>query len=346
MKTRKFNNHIFISFSIITALFISCSNNDEPIIDLPMVNSVEITDIMYNQVTVKGSILSNGGDSIIEQGVCWSQLPNPTIDDFSKKNIPNSDADYLLEIQDLSSNIEYSVCAYAINSEGIAYGEPLTFTLWLNHPDKSVTDIDNNTYSTIRIGDQVWMQENLNVTRYRNGDPISYITMQDDKDWLKTTSGAFCAYNDDSEIAEKYGYLYNGYAIFDERNICPEGWHVPTKEEIETLLNYLGGRTAAGHMLKNRSGWDDLHSKTNNLSGFSALPGGARLAFRYEDDENTKTYFSDGKKKAFFASQESSESAYRDNLLWYIQIFNDGGDVQLNDNITLRSGQSIRCIKD
>lgn len=346
----KFNINfgLFISFGLAIIFLASCNKDETLKVDFPMISTVEISEMMYNQVTVSGHIISDGGDSIVEQGVCWNTLPNPTIADYSKKNSDELAADFSVDMPELNSNLKYYVRSYAINKKGISYGENLTFTLWLNQAEEPVKDIDNNSYSTVRIGDQIWMTENLKVTHYQNGDPIAHISMQDDKDWLETTDGAYCVYDDDDENSEKYGRLYNGYAIFDERNICPEGWHVPTKEELETLINYLGGFYNCGYLLRNRSGWEELDPNTNNLSGFSALPGGARLAHRYDDHANSYSSYWNGNITGFFASRERSESAYdtNSNRMWYVQIISNGGYVFLNDKITLLSGQSIRCIKD
>ncbi|TRX62822.1 fibrobacter succinogenes major paralogous domain-containing protein [Carboxylicivirga sp. M1479] len=345
----KFNINfgLFISFGLAIIFLASCNKDETLKVDFPMISTVEISEMMYNQVTVSGHIISDGGDSIVEQGVCWNTLPNPTIANYSKKNSDELAADFSVDIPELNSNLKYYVRSYAINKKGISYGENLTFTLWLNHPEDPVKDIDNNSYTTVRIGDQIWMTENLKVTHYQNGDPITNITMQDDEDWLKTRKGAFCSYNDDGEQAEKFGYLYNGYAIFDERNICPEGWHMPSREELETLINYLGGHYEAGYLLKNRSGWDVLDPNTN-LSGFSALPGGARVASHYDDDANGKTNYCEANISGFFASGERSESVYDTNVnrMWYVRIVDNGSNVFLIDKITLMTGQSIRCIKD
>jgi len=333
---------------VVIFTLVACNNNDELKIELPVIETIEITDKMYNQITVSGMIVSDGGDSITEQGVCWSNLSNPTIDDFSQKVDLSNEANFSVEVQNLNSNVEYYVCTYAINRKGISYGKALSFTLWLNYQEESAKDIDGNSYKTIRIGDQVWMQENLKVTHYRNGDPITYYSMQDDDKWLKTRSGAYCAFNDDEQNKDVSGFLYNGYAVFDERKISPEGWHVPSKEELETLLNYLGGNFEAGHLLRKRTGWSDLDPITTNLSGFSALPGGVRLAYHNNDEDNKYTEFREAGKTGFYASSDKSESVYdvNSNRLWYIQIFYNGGYIQLNDNITQLSGQSIRCIKD
>src|SRR5665647_3505570 len=83
----------------------------------------------------------------------------------------------------------------------------------------TVTDIDGNVYHTVKIGQQDWMVENLKTTKYRNGDTIPNVT--NEIGWYITT-GAQCNYNNDEVLGNKYGRLYNWYAVKDNRNIAPK----------------------------------------------------------------------------------------------------------------------------
>lgn len=343
MKQSKFNIiRKLISLIGLVILCYACQKDSEPQIQLPELRTLEISNIAYNKVTCGGSIIKDGGEEIVKRGICWGTESKPTVDDYYDLDPLIEKNDFLIDLGNLASNTTYFVRAFATNSQGTSYGQEISFTLWLNLPDEPVTDIDDNSYSTVRVGNQVWMQENLKVAHYRNGDPIIHLTMQNDNEWLKTRSGSYCSYDDEVINADKYGYLYNGYTIFDNRAVCPEGWHIPTKEEWETLINYLGGIYTSGNMLKGNNYWEDLDPEANNLSGFTAIPGGVRLAFK--GDESTSSRYWHGKKTGFFASQD--EYTYDSNRIWYIQIFNEGGNVQLHYNISKNCGQSIRCIKD
>lgn len=339
MKRKNYFQFLKVLFGIFIVVFVSCSEDDTPEIELATIKTIEVKDIMYNQVTVVSSIVSNGGDSIIECGVCWSELPNPTISDFIEQNIENDSNDFSLDLKNLESNIQYYARSYAVNSKGTAYGEELTFTLWLNKPEDPISDIDNNNYLTVRIGDQVWMKENLKVTHYRNGDEISHISLQNDSEWLNTKSGAYCAYDDDQNNSQIYGYLYNGYAVTDERSICPEGWHIPTKEEWQTLVDYLGGLYTAGNLLKATSDWNELNANTNNLSGFTALPGGWRI---HGLPDRTYTEYWGINKEAYFSTSDD----YSDIYMWFAKIVRDAQWAIVSDNTINTCGQSVRCIKD
>jgi len=92
---------------------------------------------------------------------------------------------------------------------------------------------DGQIYRTVRIGDQVWMAENLRATMYRNGDTIPNII--DNKQWSGDTLGAYCNPNNYIENAAVYGRLYNYYAANDPRGLAPEGWHIATKEDWSNL---------------------------------------------------------------------------------------------------------------
>jgi uncharacterized protein (TIGR02145 family) len=142
-----------------------------------------------------------------------------------------------------------------------------------------IADIDGNTYDTIRIGSQTWMAENLRTTHFRNGDPIPEVT--GDAEWKSLTSPGYCNYDNSIAIADTYGHLYNWYAVSDERNIAPEGWHVPTINEWLILMDYLGGQNIAGGKLKERGTehWASPNIQASNESGFTGLPGGVRMSY-------------------------------------------------------------------
>ena len=138
---------------------------------------------------------------------------------------------------------------------------------------ETVSDIDGNVYQTVKIGAHTWMAENLNVSRYRNGDSIPFIT--DSSQWISTTTDAYCFYNNDSTLAATYARLYNWKAMADARQIAPLGWHVPTIFDWEELFITCGGRIVAGAALKESgtSHWVSPNNGTNS-KGFSALPAG------------------------------------------------------------------------
>ena len=194
-------------------------------------------------------------------------------------------------------------------------------------------DVDGNSYKTIRIGDQVWMAENLKVTHYRNGDEIP--TGLDNASWSSTTNGAYAVYDDNESNADTYGYLYNWFAVDDSRNIAPEGWHVPTDDEWQTLVDYLGGSSVAGGKLKEEgtTHWNSPNTDATNVSGFTALPGGYR-------DNTYGNYFSMGILGYFWSSTEGNSYYAWTRLLYYYS-----SDVP-RDYTPKQLGFSVRCIRD
>ncbi len=135
---------------------------------------------------------------------------------------------------------------------------------------------DNNYLSSVTIGTQVWTDKNLDVTTYRNGDPIPQVT--DATAWANLTTGAWSYYNDDPANGAIYGKLYNWYAVNDPRGLAPQGWHIPSISEWETLATSVGGpEDVLNNKLKAISSYWSPNTG-NNTTGFSALPAGYRDA--------------------------------------------------------------------
>ena len=169
----------------------------------------------------------------------------------------------------------------------------IIFTLRTGKSFSQVTDYDGNTYKTVKIGKQIWMAENLNVSHYRNGDIIPEVKNPDE--WSKLTTGAWCYYENDSENGKTYGKLYNWFAVNDPRGLAPEGWHIPTDAEWTHLTEYLGGKEIektyqgiyyweiadVGGKLKATTLWKSPNEGATNSSGFTAFPGG----YRYDDGD-------------------------------------------------------------
>lgn len=151
----------------------------------------------------------------------------------------------------------------------------LTFTDYSTSSSGSVTDIDGNVYHTVFIGNQEWTVENLRVTKYNDGTTIAKIT-SDNNTWATTTSGAYCAYDNNETNVDTYGYLYNFYAV-NTGKLPPNtgGWRVPTDEDWTRLTDFVGGLSMAGTKLKSKDGWNENGNGTDDFC-FKAIPGGYR----------------------------------------------------------------------
>lgn len=195
----------------------------------------------------------------------------------------------------------------------------------------TVTDIDGNVYQTVKIGRQWWMVENLKVTRYSNGDTISIVNNW--KEWVDIEIGACCSYENDRNNIEIYGLLYNWFAVNDERDIAPEGWHVPSDTEWQVLIEYLGGNDSAGGKMKATSDtyWQQPNIGASNKSGFSALPAGFRHYIGAYGELGTQTTF-------------WSSSAYKDTIPVVRELEYDITGVD-RYGAYRRNGYSIRCVR-
>ncbi|ACF45262.1 TIR protein [Prosthecochloris aestuarii DSM 271] len=205
-----------------------------------------------------------------------------------------------------------------------------------------LVDVDGATYKTIQIGKQVWMAENLDVSRYRNGDAIPRV--QDPEKWAELTTGAWCYYDNDTGNGRVYGKLYNWYAVNDPRGLAPEGWHVPSDKEWQELERFLGMsrydaektglRGSIGGKLKEAGSlhWREPNAGATNETGFTALAGG----YRYYNGG----FFYIGGYASFWSS-----SAYGDAIAWNRKLSYLGTEVY-RDLSNRRVGMSVRCVRD
>ena len=196
----------------------------------------------------------------------------------------------------------------------------------------TVTDIDGNVYNTVTIGTQVWMKENLKVTKYRNGDAIPTTTGSISND---SSSKYQWAYNDNESNATIYGRLYTWYAVTDTRGVCPTGWHVPTDAEWTTLKDYLGGESVAGGKLKEAgtTHWSSPNTSADNSSGWTGLPGGGR-------DPNG-SFDGIGRYGNWWSATEYDAARAWRHLLYY-----DLGGGAYPDGNSENYGISVRCVGD
>jgi uncharacterized protein (TIGR02145 family) len=306
---------------------------------LATVTTTAATALTSNSMTTGGNVTSDGGAAVTARGVAYGTSVNPTISGTTTSNGTGT-GDFISNLTGLVASTTYYVRAYATNSAGTAYGNEVTFTTLSAGPQPcpgapTVTDVDGNSYATVQIGTQCWMQSNLTVSKYRNGDNIPNIT--DNTQWSQTntsSTGAWCNYNNDANNGTTYGKLYNWYAVNDSRGLCPTGWHVPSDAEWTTLTTHLGGSSVAGGAMKSTTGWNNNGNGTNS-SGFTCLPGGNRTlnvgfdAVGYRG--NWWSSSSSGSDYAWYRLLTSSNGA---NVFRY----NFGGGYQ--------HGFSVRCVRD
>ena len=246
---------------------------------------------------------------------------------FTKKTMV-WDADTLREASKYEQQLEKG-CVTRMYGTRDSLSNTLTYTCDESGWSKTGTFIDRRgywrTYMAVQIGDQVWMAENLNYK----------------------VDSSFCYNNDESNCA-KYGRLYRWAAAVGKfekdcgfghtcslpsgniKGVCPEGWHLPSDDEWESLFAAVGGYSVAGTKLKSRSGWNNGNGL--DAFAFSALPVGERDL--YGD------YSNEGCRASFWSSTEDDS-----NYAYY------KGFIDINDGVFLNDGRkdrgfSVRCVKD
>jgi uncharacterized protein (TIGR02145 family) len=194
---------------------------------------------------------------------------------------------------------------------------------------KNTEDINAQT---VTIGSQVWTSKNLNVDKFRNGDPIP--EAKTDEEWKRAGENgqpAWCYYKNNPNNGTKYGKLYNWFAVNDSRGIAPNGWHVPSDVDWTILTDYLGGEKVAGTKMKSNSGWKNKGNGTNK-NGFSGLPGGLRFGVGSFDYVGGLGYW-----------WSSSEDDTADALFRYLSCGSGG---VYRDSSGKKNGFSVRCLRD
>lgn len=199
---------------------------------------------------------------------------------------------------------------------------------------------------TVTIGTQVWMDKNLDVSTFRNGDPIPEVKTIEE--WVKAGENkqpAWCYYENDPVNGTKYGKLYNWHAVNDPRGLAPLGYHIPTSAEWTILFDFLGGNSIAGKKLKSTKSYDRYKGKKDNSTnefGFSGLPGGGR--------NEIGRFYDIGVDSDWWSSTEDDVDFFEDpkqNHLsaMYFGVISTYDAVNFS-LINKFRGLSVRCVKD
>lgn len=221
---------------------------------------------------------------------------------------------------------------------------------------------DGQVYRTVTIGSQTWMAENLN---YR------YVGVKVKISSWTSDSSSWC-YNNERKYCDSYGRLYTWSAVMDSaglvdeankvsntaggmgcgdgtrcspndphRGVCPEGWHVPTATEFETLYEAMGGAsTVAGELVKSTEGWNVVDSSNYNGTdefGFSVLPAGE---FTWDRQFSTLGY------NTYLWTSTEDRSREEDRFAKCLQIYESFDNVSNSFGEHKDHGYSLRCLKD
>jgi len=191
------------------------------------------------------------------------------------------------------------------------------------------------------------MTENLKVTHYRNGEPIPAVT--DRAQWASLLSGGCCSYENETSYVALYGRLYNWFAVADSRGIAPQGWHVPTDAEWQTLERYLGmsqteagksewrGTDEGGKMkTTGTTRWNAPNTGATNESGFAAIASGGRSS----EPGYAGNYYYSRELASYWSSSEDNGL-----LAWYRDLSYSRSDIY-RATFRKQNGFAIRCVKD
>ena len=321
---------------------------------LPRVKTDSATDITDTSALAGGTVIDDGGAPLTARGICWGTGPNISLDS-SHTEVGGGTGSFTSYLTDLNFLTTYYYAAYATNSEGTVYGE--VFELTTLEKRGHVTDIDRNSYRVVTIGQQIWMAENLKVTRYADGTPIPFV--EDQATWgdLTITDKAFCYYSYDSTYKKDYGALYtwpaamNGATSSDLipsgiQGACPDGWHVPSDGEWKELEISIGMSQAqadsTGYRGEGYGGklkatgtdhWKDPNVGATDHYGFSALPGGINNSTGYCYNRTIECYF--------WSSSDGGS-----NEIWYRYLKYDRSELYRGRTYWYGDGYSVRCVQD
>jgi uncharacterized protein (TIGR02145 family) len=297
---------------------------------VPDITTLAYTDLNTYGVTLNTRINANYLNTSVSFEYGTTSTYGST---FISDSIATGGADTVIAVlEDLLPNTTYHYRVAATNELGTVYSADSIFKTYYTGVSGSIADIEGNPYQTIGIGYQEWTTSNLKVTRYSDNTMIQLVAS--DSIWGTLGTGAYCWYNNnDTANKNLYGAIYNWYTV-NTGKLCPVGWHVPTDADISELVSFLKGAGSAGGLLK-ESGilhWNDPNEGATDTYGFTALPGGKRLA-----DGSFDLMGSEG--NWWTATPYSTQNATYFYLLWNFRY-------SFQSYINKKYGMSVRCVKN
>jgi len=332
------------ALALIAMTITACQSNEDAS-TLPTVITHPLTDLTHITANGGGEVVDGGGGTVTDRGVCWSVSPDPLISDSLdyKTSDGNGTGTFESRITGLTPLKTYYLKAFATNSVGTAYGVEISFTTdSTGSQTGSYTDTrDGKVYVTQKIGDQIWMAENLAylpfVARPETGaDSLPYY-------YVYGYDSTVVVDAKDSVNYQEYGVLYNWTAA---KTSCPPGWHLPSIEEWDQLIQTVGA--PAGGKLKEtgdlrkpngETHWKQPNTGATNSSGFDGIPGGIRYSLSADTTITDKfRYLTE--YAVFWSSTEKDDANARAMHLYFNSVNFD------KDWFSKGNGFSVRCMKN
>lgn len=302
----------------------------------PKVLTYKIDRVVSSTAKGGGEVLSEEGFSVTSRGVCWNLTGSPTVND--SKTVNGSGVGmFESELDNMQAGQTYYIRAYATNEKGTSYG--IERVLNMDWYELQVQDYDGNWYSTVTIGNQVWLRENLETTHYANGEAIPK-----GNDYTSDITAKYYYVGNEYRYKEEYGLLYSwaaamhgAVATYENpsgvQGVCPDGWHLPSIYEWQELFDFVGGSSIAGGKLKEAGydHWSIPNYGATNEFGFTALPAGRGFD---ADLEGSESYL-----------HSTSNNTNYDDVTRTIS-FGSGREAAYKYDMYKSSGASVRCIKD
>ncbi len=317
--------------------------------DLPKLRTFEVDNVTSKSARSGGEIIDDAGFLINEVGICWSTKEYPTIKD-DKIEMIITDSIFTCFLNGIEASTKYYIRSYAICDDGLAYGNQVNFV----SEDKLVDSRDGEAYDWVKIGEQIWMAENLrylprvednNTARY--ADFPSYGVYNYDGSSVDFAKEFLIEVGGDSINAfDNLGVLYNWNAAVqgdlfgsDEnrviQGVCPDGWHLPSDDEwleLDAFIRANDYLDAEGIALKSKDRWLEGENGTDCF-GFSAQPCGIRL---YSGDFRYLNTFS-----VFWTSTKVENR----DVVRNCHLKNDKKTI-IHGLTSIYNSSSVRCLKD
>lgn len=350
MKQFQFFKRITV-FIILFLILNTCEKSEPRLTKIDTGNMISFTS---SSVTFEGSILDLG-EGITNYGHMLSTDSSYTSDvKESTFNNPTEIGPYTSTIANLIPETQYYVKAYATGTEGIIYG--ISVPCIIHETGTFVDSRDNHEYGWVKIGDQIWMKENLAYLPIVG--PLDSISAYSPCYYVAEYEGGSVDLAKETENYSTYGVLYNWPAAMNGeassekvpsgvRGVCPVGWHMPSYMEWLVLIYEAGGREHAAHNLRETgySHWKYWYSpycvESTNNTGFTALPGGSGM---YWYSQNIAPYGKIQGTEGFWWTA-TENGAHDFTTAEMIKIVGCYDDIRFGDYLK-EFCFSVRCVKD